>query len=741
MSVDFKEFFGPGNDITPTRVEPNLQLILENFMAGIQQRQIGFLPRSSNGRLWWYGFAPTPRQQRETLAILDSWIGPTFSDLPRQRGALNPADPFDAALAQAPVKPLRFEVLPRQTAGSEAWKHARGQVRDALLVLSKLLNSRPPSEFDAPRTTVEVLDDLGHAIAARDRTVALACLRELEATADLDQSNLAFLRLRLFAGLEDWKAVLGDRDLDHVLAMRRPLSVTQVIQQAVYARWFAPHDAAGTEKELLGAVAALPAAFRPLFSGTPTTSRARAVVEFLIAVQGDAGDDTLNRLLDEAGTIEPGLPAHLRNVLHLHREQTPQPTAPSEPPAPLDQPGAPSESPLERATGMIARGELQAAIDLVLTLEPSLRAAYLLLTCARDLQSPQQAALALEYISTHHLHGLIDGASARLRDDLAWLEQFTQDGPDLDWHTWLEALDVGYGSAAVAADPEITDAWTPLSSSALTTWLYDASDEVLGKLGEIGGQFMAAHRDIFVEDGAAELSERVLAGLALSGKSSAGVRVQTQALLDYLLSANPTSAVFASALEWTDLIVSANVSAVTTTWAIDILQTATATAAAAAATSPATVDFFYKITNTVRPFKTALDPTDIEAIKLVAGELGVGVPEDLLADQVQDADPGAPYRYLQDSKVVLYSLTESATTRAAQILRILVPKIDIETSAERDGSSKLAAQAANADVFVVVTASAKHAATDFITAKRGTRPVVLVNSRGSSAILRELAEG
>ncbi|MBZ6090749.1 DUF2325 domain-containing protein [Streptomyces olivaceus] len=739
MSVDFEEFFGPGNDITPTRVEPNLQLILENFMAGIQQRQVGFLPRSSHGRLWWYGFAPTSRQQRETLAILDSWIGPTFSDLPRHRGALNPADPFDVALAKAPVKPLRFEVLPRATQDSEDWKDARGHVRDALLVLSKLLNGRPPSEFDAPRTTVEVLDDLGHAIAARDRAVALACLRELEATADLDHANLAFLRLRVFAGLEDWKAVLGDRDLDHVLAMRRPLSVTQVIQQAVYTRWFAPYDAAGKEEDLLAAVAALPAVFRPLFSGAPTTSRAQAVVEFLIAVEDDAGDDTLNRILDEASTIEPGLPAHLRNVFHLHREQTPQPTAPSEPPAPLDQSGAPSESPLERATGMMARGELQAAIELVLTLEPSLHAAYLLLTCARDLQSPQQAALALEYISTHHLRNLIDGASARLHDDLAWLEQFTQDGPCLDWRTWLDALDGDHGGAALAAGPEITDAWTPLSSDALTTWLHDASDEVLGKLGESGGQFMAAHRDIFTEDGAAELSERVLAGLALSGKNSAGVRVQTQALLDYLLSAHPTSAVFASALEWIDLIISANVSAVTTTWAIDVLQTATATSAAA--TSPATVGFFYKIINAVRPFKTALDPTDIEAIKLVASELGVGVLEDLLAGQVQGADPGAPYRYLQDSKVVLYSLTESATTRAAQVLRILVPKIDIETSAEHDGSSKLAAQAANADVFVVVTASAKHAATDFITAKRGTRPVVFVNSRGSSAILRELAEG
>ncbi|MFI2118728.1 protein DpdD [Streptomyces rubiginosohelvolus] len=739
MSIDFKEFFGPGNDITPTRVDPNLQLILENFMVGIQQRQFGFLPRSFGGRLWWYGFAPTLRQQREILALLDSWIGPTFSDLPRHRGALNPADPFDAALAKAPVKSLRFEVLPRPAEGSKASGYARSQVRDALLVLSKLVNGRPPSEFDAPRTTVEVLDDLGHAISARDRTVALACLRELEATADLDQSNLAFLRLRLFAGLEDWNALLRDRDLDHVLAMRRPLSVTQVIQQAVYASWFAPHDAAGKEEELLGAVAELPAAFRPLFSGTSTTSRAQAVVEFLIAVEDDAEDDTLDRLLDEAGTVEPGLPVHLRNVLHLQREQSPQPAATSEPPAPPDHPGAPSESPLERATGMMARGELQAAMDLALTLEPSLHAAYLLLTCARDLQSPQHAALALAYISTHHLQGLVGGASARLRDDLAWLEQFTQDEPPLDWRSWLDALDGGHGSAALSADPDVTDTWTPLSSSALTAWLHDASDETLGKLGEFGGQFMAAHRHVFTEEGAAELGERVLAGLALSGKNSAGVRVQTQAVLDYLLSANPASRVFASALEWTEFIVSANVSAVTTTWAIDILQTATATSAAA--TSPATVEFFYKITNTVRPFKTALNPTDLEAIKLIAGELGAGVPEDLLADQVQDADPGAPYRYLQDSKVVLYSLTESATTRAAQILRILVPKIDIETSAEHDGSSKLAAQAAKADVFVVVTASAKHAATDFIAAKRGTRPVVLVNSRGSSAILRELAEG
>jgi len=43
--------------------------------------------------------------------------------------------------------------------------------------------------------------------------------------------------------------------------------------------------------------------------------------------------------------------------------------------------------------------------------------------------------------------------------------------------------------------------------------------------------------------------------------------------------------------------------------------------------------------------------------------------------------------------------------------------------------------------FVVVTASAKHAATDFIKAARAPKPQVQVNSRGTSAILRALAEG
>jgi hypothetical protein len=80
---------------------------------------------------------------------------------------------------------------------------------------------------------------------------------------------------------------------------------------------------------------------------------------------------------------------------------------------------------------------------------------------------------------------------------------------------------------------------------------------------------------------------------------------------------------------------------------------------------------------------------------------------------------------------------ESAARRAAETLRRLVPTIRVETTADHSGNDRLADLSRGADVFVLVTAAAKHAATDFIEDHRHG-PTVLVNSKGASAILRGL---
>ena len=99
-----------------------------------------------------------------------------------------------------------------------------------------------------------------------------------------------------------------------------------------------------------------------------------------------------------------------------------------------------------------------------------------------------------------------------------------------------------------------------------------------------------------------------------------------------------------------------------------------------------------------------------------------------------------PLLALIDKSVAIYTLTESVGTRAASILQDLVSGIQVTTSTAYVGDDSLAAMARNADVFVMVTRSAKHAATDFIEAQRGEAPILRPIGKGVGSILRTLRE-
>ncbi|MFD6091256.1 protein DpdD [Oerskovia sp. NPDC060338] len=725
-----EEFFGEGNDVDPARLQPEQEMSIESWLDAIKRKKIAFLPRVTAGKLYWYAFAPTMREQKELLTLIDAWVGPTFSDLPRSRGRLYPHDPFDTALAADGVPPLRFEVLPR---GNGA---ARDEVRQTLLVLSKLVWNRPRSEFDTPRTTIEVIDDLGHAIAARDRRIALACLRELKASADLDHSNLAFLRIRVYAGLGDTAAIFTDQDLEHVLQLRRPIGITRLLQTAVYDRYLASADNSGDASALLEAATQIPSHLRALATGAPTATRPAVVVEFMLGLLRHAPSPTLERLAGEAETLSPALAESLRQLF------APAPAVVAESgaaPPPEDAEPAPATpfGPDDEIHRLIDEGEFAAAVTTVLAGTATPMRAALLLACFREVEDPQLAPEVAAFVGASGLRETPPKDDAVVRADLMWFEGFLNPQRNLGWHGWFDALEAGNLRDA-AIDFNLTSEWATLDYSTAADRLTSLDDEALAQLGDQGGAFMAAHSSLFADPNGAELCERVLAGFAVSEKGSLGVRVQTVALLEYLAATGPAAAVLTSALEWTELIVEAATSAVTASWTVDVLQAATTSPRALALDAKSRL--FYHALVVLRPVKSGLSLADIEGLRLVAEELATALPDDFEV-QDSDANPAAPYRYLEDAVVVLYSLTESAITRAAQILRRLVPGIDVRTTSEHDGSQQLAALSAHADVFVMVAASAKHAATDFIKEHRGGLPIVQVNSRGSSAILRELAEG
>ena len=86
--------------------------------------------------------------------------------------------------------------------------------------------------------------------------------------------------------------------------------------------------------------------------------------------------------------------------------------------------------------------------------------------------------------------------------------------------------------------------------------------------------------------------------------------------------------------------------------------------------------------------------------------------------------------------VGIYTLSERVSGRAKAMLEDLYPGVDVRINSDHVGTASLKSLAREADIFIVNTASAKHAATNFISANRKASGVTLFhNSRGTQSLL------
>ena len=88
--------------------------------------------------------------------------------------------------------------------------------------------------------------------------------------------------------------------------------------------------------------------------------------------------------------------------------------------------------------------------------------------------------------------------------------------------------------------------------------------------------------------------------------------------------------------------------------------------------------------------------------------------------------------------MAIYTLTESAARQAVAVLKELAPTLRVESSHDKVASIALKNMAHQADIFVMVVASAKHAATGFIQQERHGKPTLYANGRGFSSIVRAI---
>lgn len=134
-----------------------------------------------------------------------------------------------------------------------------------------------------------------------------------------------------------------------------------------------------------------------------------------------------------------------------------------------------------------------------------------------------------------------------------------------------------------------------------------------------------------------------------------------------------------------------------------------------------------------------LNEADLAFAKRLSRELGVDFAWQDRADS--DDERELSLSDLPPMKVLLYSLDDAVLKRCAEEIEQLAPAVDAARASDYVGSAQLRQKARSADLVVIATRCAKHAATGFITQHTRTEHIHYADGSGSASMLRAAVAG
>lgn len=245
-SQEFLElFFGSGNSIqwdayenaAPTYA---IRSYLEPWVQRFLKQESPFvLPRvdPSSKRTTWYVLCSNSREARSMRESLLAFIGPTYSHFHGEMAKLDPNDPIENC-CKSSFGSLVFR-LPI-THNDDRTKVGR--------LLTTLIDKRDRElgrSLVAVKPIGRLLRDLDMAILARSEQSAWTIYSEIRSRGRLSATNLAFLQVRIFAAFEKWEELLALPILEDILQIRRPKRISELIAQAVYRQHLSQHEHTG----------------------------------------------------------------------------------------------------------------------------------------------------------------------------------------------------------------------------------------------------------------------------------------------------------------------------------------------------------------------------------------------------------------------------------------------------------------------------------------------------------------
>ncbi|HJQ12900.1 MAG TPA: protein DpdD [Gemmatimonadaceae bacterium] len=733
MSFEEK-FFGPGNRISwqsissgalPAEAAERLAPFLEDFRTS---REIVALPRVTlDKKSQWYFLCASERHARLARDLVRAFLGPSYSDLDNQPAPLQPSDPIDTAvIARYNGNAFRITIVSQQLVGP---------VRERLHLLMTLRREQPVRDPHRLRPVGRILRDFEFSLQSRDERTAAALIAEVRHAGYLSANNLVFLEVLRLSSVDNWHAILALPELALLLAIDCPRRVTEALIRAVYAVHLQEFEQG---RQIREALERFMSRVLPTFG---SLYRSRALL-------GGFAVDASFALA--AAATQPAQLAVVNEIQQAYTQGTSE-RAYIDAIAAIISPSTPaSELPsLTGARAAYAEGRIDTAYAIALSLKPSFERSSILLLCASEMATLTVAQVALEAAAglPTEQRQRIDG-NASLRRIRVALEEVVGGGggaiAPTSWPEWLERLKdpVEWKGALPAAETgarewslqdllddqrailQIADLLVEERPSWAKTALLDSLPHILSFLGKHGpdARLRVVYDSLYLLLATdADVSLPQLDALLNVIEIRVGLGIDKSAYTECL-------GVLADSIHQaaTPAVVSLDLDAIE---ALVMAPCPSPDSRNAFVGSAAAL--FQRWSRWIAPAQWLL-------LQELAAELEISlvIPQQELLEPRETNEWAA----LSGKKICLYSLNEAALRRATSVITRLSPNASTQSFHDlAGGSNALKTAARTADIFVVATGSATHAATTFIDSNRPSSATTLrTRGKGSSSILDTL---
>jgi hypothetical protein len=240
-----ESFFGEGNSLRWAKYvgcQPDdpIRVALEPWVNRFQRGQSPYcLPRveSNPERTTWYVLCTDPREARSVREALLAFIGKTYANFNGEFATLCSTDAVDRVCFNH-FGPLVFRLPISETKD-------RAKVHALLSTMNSLRDRESSRAKNAVKPIGRLLRDLEMAIIARNEESANHVYAEIRSRGRLSATNLAFLRVRILSAFERWAETIQLPNFDDIIRVRRPKRISEQLAKAAYNYHFSGFEITG----------------------------------------------------------------------------------------------------------------------------------------------------------------------------------------------------------------------------------------------------------------------------------------------------------------------------------------------------------------------------------------------------------------------------------------------------------------------------------------------------------------